>query len=340
MRADADEATLVVVGRRCGRDHRAGGEERRHRVRERDLGDDAVGVEVGDAALVVPVAGAAVVLEVAERVRVLPAPGVELLLPFLGEVLAVRRVVGAGVAIRRDDRVAVGGGGRERRHGNHAIITVMTQSTRETTVDALLRTGLRRMQRLHASRRIFASMAGAAGADLTQQGVDILTVLADGAARPIGEVARLARMDAGAVSRQLNRLVEDGYVRRDGATRGSVVLVTATKRGRAAARQGRGRAQRPVAARAVGVDGRRAGRAGSTRSCAWPTTCRARRTSPCTDRRLAAPLTHRRRASGEDRPARRRVRARCVAAAPWRRRCRRGRTPRRRRCRCAPPPTR
>ena len=109
----------------------------------------------------------------------------------------------------------------------------MTQSTQGTTVDASLRTGLRRMQRLHASRRIFASMAGAAGADLTQQGVDILSVLADGAARPIGEVARLARMDAGAVSRQLNRLEDDGYVRRDGATRGSVVLVTATKRGRA-----------------------------------------------------------------------------------------------------------
>jgi len=113
----------------------------------------------------------------------------------------------------------------------------MTQSTQQrraaATVDESLRTGLRRMQRLHASRRIFASMAGAAGAEVTQQGVDILTVLADGAARPIGEVARLARMDAGAVSRQLNRLEADGSVRRDGASRGSVVLVTATRRGRA-----------------------------------------------------------------------------------------------------------
>jgi len=106
----------------------------------------------------------------------------------------------------------------------------MTQSTE--VVDDSLRTGLGRMQRLLASRRIFASMAGAAGADVTQQGVDILTVLADGAARPIGEVARLARLDGGAVSRQLNRLEEAGSVRRHGPPRGSVVLVTVTKRGR------------------------------------------------------------------------------------------------------------
>src|SRR5207245_11517739 len=100
-----------------------------------------------------------------------------------------------------------------------SIITVMTQSIQRQaaapTVDESLRTGLRRMQRLHGSRRIFASMAGAAGAEVTQQGVDILAVLADGAARPIGEVARLARMDAGALSRQPNRLETGGYGRRD-----------------------------------------------------------------------------------------------------------------------------
>jgi DNA-binding MarR family transcriptional regulator len=112
----------------------------------------------------------------------------------------------------------------------------MTQSIQPAAtapaVDDSLRTGLRRMQRLLASRRIFASMAGAAGAEVTQQGVDILTALADGAARPIGEVARLARLDGGAVSRQITRLEADGYVRREGARRGSVVLVTATRRGR------------------------------------------------------------------------------------------------------------
>jgi DNA-binding MarR family transcriptional regulator len=112
----------------------------------------------------------------------------------------------------------------------------MTQSIQPAAtapaVDDSLRTGLRRMQRLLASRRIFASLAGAAGAEVTQQGVDILTALADGAARPIGEVARLARLDAGAVSRQITRLEADGYVRREGARRGSVVLVTATRRGR------------------------------------------------------------------------------------------------------------
>ncbi len=110
----------------------------------------------------------------------------------------------------------------------------MTESIpTDEVVAPTLRAGLGRMQRLLGSRRIFASMAGAAGADVTQQGVDILAVLADGAARPIGEVARLARLDGGAVSRQLTRLEADGYVRRDGATRGSVVLVTATGQGRA-----------------------------------------------------------------------------------------------------------
>jgi DNA-binding MarR family transcriptional regulator len=109
----------------------------------------------------------------------------------------------------------------------------MTESIRDEIVDPALRDGLGRMQRLLGSRRIFASMVGAAGADATQQGVDILAVLADGAARPIGEVARLARLDGGAVSRQLTRLEADGYVRRDGAGRGSVVLVAATRQGRA-----------------------------------------------------------------------------------------------------------
>jgi DNA-binding MarR family transcriptional regulator len=89
------------------------------------------------------------------------------------------------------------------------------------------------MQRLLGSRRVFASMVGAAGVDLTQQGVDLLGVLADGIARPIGEVARLARLDGAATSRQLNRLEDAGYVARDGAGRGSVVMVHATRRGRA-----------------------------------------------------------------------------------------------------------
>ena len=104
VRADADESALVVVGRRRGGDHRAGGEERRHRVRERDLGDDAVGVQVGDAALVVPVAGAAVVLEVAERVGVLAAPGVELLLP-LGFVRYSRYVAWLAPAWQSDEMI-------------------------------------------------------------------------------------------------------------------------------------------------------------------------------------------------------------------------------------------
>ena len=104
---DAGQSPLVVLGRRCRRDHGAGGEERRHRVGEDDLADDALAVQVAESALVVPVAGPAVALEVAERVGVLAAPGVELVAPFRVEVLPVLLVVAAGVAVRRDDDVVV-----------------------------------------------------------------------------------------------------------------------------------------------------------------------------------------------------------------------------------------
>ena len=100
---------LRVLG--CAGDDRTGREERRHRVRERDLGDDAVLLQVLVAALVVPVARSTVVLQVPKRIGVLAAPRVELCLPLSREVLAVLLVAPAGVTIRRDDRVPLVGRG-------------------------------------------------------------------------------------------------------------------------------------------------------------------------------------------------------------------------------------
>ncbi len=99
--------------------------------------------------------------------------------------------------------------------------------------DAVFREGLKQMRRILGSRRIFAALTAAAEVDLSQQAVDVLVALQDGATRSIGDVARVAGLDAGAVSRQLNQLEAAGYAHRDGAGRGSVVLVTATSEGRA-----------------------------------------------------------------------------------------------------------
>ena len=90
-----------------------------------------------------------------------------------------------------------------------------------------------RLQRLFASRRIHASMAAAAGVRLSEQGLQVLRTLGDGAPQPVGDLARAARMDTGAVSRQLRGLEEQGLVaRQHSPTHGSIVLVEATDEGR------------------------------------------------------------------------------------------------------------
>ena len=102
--------------RRLGEQHEAR-EERRHRVGEHHLADDAVGLLLAVAHLVVPVAQPAVVAEVLVRVLVLVAPGVEVVEVLRVEVLAVRGVAAAGVAVGGDDRVPLSGGVRT--HGRH-----------------------------------------------------------------------------------------------------------------------------------------------------------------------------------------------------------------------------
>jgi hypothetical protein len=112
--ADAREAVLVLVRPGWGGEQHEAREEGRHRVGEHHLADHAVGLLLAVAHLVVPVAVAAGVAQVAEGVAVLLPPGVEVVEEAAVEVLAVLLVASAGVAVGRDDGVAlvVGRGGR------------------------------------------------------------------------------------------------------------------------------------------------------------------------------------------------------------------------------------
>jgi DNA-binding MarR family transcriptional regulator len=101
-----------------------------------------------------------------------------------------------------------------------------------------VRLGLTRLQRLLSSRRVHAGMAGAARVVLPQQAMNVLRALGDRAPLPVGDLARAARMDTGAVSRQIRVLEEEGLVeRRSSPQHGSIVLVEATTEGKAMARR-------------------------------------------------------------------------------------------------------
>jgi DNA-binding MarR family transcriptional regulator len=95
-----------------------------------------------------------------------------------------------------------------------------------------LRQGIDRMQRMLGSRRIQARLAEVAGVELTQQALQVLRVLPEGERFAVADVARRARMDVGAVSRQLRVLEADGLVGREASPdHGSVVLIHATPAG-------------------------------------------------------------------------------------------------------------
>ena len=99
-----------------------------------------------------------------------------------------------------------------------------------------VRLGLTRLQRLLSSRRVHAGMAGAARVVLPQQAMNVLRALGDREPLPVGDLARAARMDTGAVSRQIRVLEEEGLVeRRSSPQHGSIVLVEATSDGRSMA---------------------------------------------------------------------------------------------------------
>ena len=101
-----------------------------------------------------------------------------------------------------------------------------------------VRVGLHRLQRLLAGRRAWAALAAAADVDLAQQEIQVLQVLHDGEARSIADLARLAAMDAAAVSRQVRGLEERGLVvRRSSPAHGRVVLLELTDDGARCARR-------------------------------------------------------------------------------------------------------
>jgi DNA-binding MarR family transcriptional regulator len=96
-----------------------------------------------------------------------------------------------------------------------------------------IRLGLGRLERLFASRRVHSGMAAAAGVHLPQQAIHVLRTLGEADPQPVSDVARAARMDNGAVSRQLRVLEEQGLIKRQTSpAHGSIVLVEATAEGR------------------------------------------------------------------------------------------------------------
>lgn len=100
-------------------------------------------------------------------------------------------------------------------------------------IDAITE-AMRDLQRLRASRKVHAALADATDVDLSQQAVQVLVAL-DGTL-PVAQLALAARMDVGAVSRQLRVLEEEGYVRKaTSPDNASVVLVSATPTGTATA---------------------------------------------------------------------------------------------------------
>jgi DNA-binding MarR family transcriptional regulator len=96
----------------------------------------------------------------------------------------------------------------------------------------IVRLGLHRLGRLLANRRSWALLASSAGVDLPQQVIQVLLQLHDGEPRSVAELARLARMDAAAVSRQIRVLEDHGYVERQASVHnGRVVLIEPTVKG-------------------------------------------------------------------------------------------------------------
>ena len=111
--------------------------------------------------------------------------------------------------------------GRDRHHDAPSV---------EHELDHLIE-ALKRLQRLRSSKQVFALLLEAVGTDLPRQAIEVLTTLGD-RTMPVAEVAKRARMDLGATSRQLRKLEQLGLVKKQpSAENRSVVLVAATVRG-------------------------------------------------------------------------------------------------------------
>ena len=103
-------------------------------------------------------------------------------------------------------------------------------------LDELAR-ALQGLQRLRSSKQVYALLGQAIGTNLPRQAIEALTALGE-ETMPVAEVAKRARMDVSATSRQLRDLERSGYLKKQpSAEKRSVVLVGATAEGRALFRQ-------------------------------------------------------------------------------------------------------
>lgn len=104
--------------------------------------------------------------------------------------------------------------------------------------DEELLAAIHRLGRLMGSRQVSSRLADAAGAEVSQQGVQLLRALLRHGELPIAGLAAAAHMDISAVSRQLRPLEEAALVRRQAAADdGRVALVELTPAGARLARR-------------------------------------------------------------------------------------------------------
>lgn len=109
--------------------------------------------------------------------------------------------------------------------------------TRDESTESL-HASIRRLAQLFASRRVSANLAAVAGTDLSQQGIAMMRVLLRERELSIAELAQMARMDLGAVSRQVRVMEATGLVsRKEAPSDRRVALVRLTRSGRALAQR-------------------------------------------------------------------------------------------------------
>lgn len=107
-----------------------------------------------------------------------------------------------------------------------------------TTALVDLQRSLGALLRLHASRRVFAERAAAAGVVVSQPGFALLSQADEFGPVTLGELGRGTHMDPSAVGRQVRQLEETGLlVRSTDPDDRRVTLVRATPKGRAVRRR-------------------------------------------------------------------------------------------------------
>jgi DNA-binding MarR family transcriptional regulator len=111
-------------------------------------------------------------------------------------------------------------------------------STPEPDAGEELMLAIQRLGRLMGSRQVSSRIAEAAGAEISQQGVQILRALLRHGEQTIAGLAAAAHMDISAVSRQLRPLEQGELVRRSSAAGdGRVALVALSPTGRKVAKR-------------------------------------------------------------------------------------------------------